>query len=222
MTTLIQEKVQQAIDILKEKDIDLWLIFVRETSVNSDPILPVIYGNETLTRQSALLIHQTGETIAIVGRIDAETTRLIGAYKMVIPCDAGISQHLLSELQRLNPAKIAINTSLSNVMADGLSYGMYQLLVKMLADTIFIDRLCSAEEIISALNGRKTPSEISLIQAAVDETFEIYQQTYNFMQPGQTEKDVSDFMHQQLADRNLWLPGPMKVARQSTVDRIPR
>jgi Xaa-Pro aminopeptidase len=203
MTTLIQEKVRQAIDILKEKDIDLWLIFVRETSVNSDPILPVIYGNETLTRQSALLMHQSGETIAIVGRIDAETTRLIGAYQSVIPCDAGISQYLLSELQRLNPAKIAINTSLSNVMADGLSYGMYQLLVKMLADTTFIDRLCSAEGIISALNGRKTPSEISLIQAAVDETLEIYQQTYDFIRPGQTEKDVSDFMHQQLADRNL-------------------
>ena len=92
MTTLIQEKVQQAISILNEKEIDLWLIFVRETSVNSDPILPVIYGEETLTRQSALLLHKSGETIAIVGRIDAETARLIGAYQTVIPCDAGISQ----------------------------------------------------------------------------------------------------------------------------------
>jgi Xaa-Pro aminopeptidase len=203
MKTLTQEKVQQAINILKEKNIDLWLIFVRETSVNSDPILPVIYGEATLTRQSALLIHRSGETIAIVGRIDAETTRLIGAYQIVIPCDAGISKNLLSELQRLNPTKIAINTSLSNVMADGLSYGMYQLLLKMLADTPFIDRLCSAEEIIAALNGRKTPTEISLIKAAIDETLGIYQQTYNFMQPGQTEKDISDFMHKQLADRNL-------------------
>ena len=37
MATLIQEKVRQAVSILTEKDIDLWLIFVRETSVNSDP-----------------------------------------------------------------------------------------------------------------------------------------------------------------------------------------
>lgn len=203
MTTLIQEKVQQAISILNEKEIDLWLIFVRETSVNSDPILPVIYGEETLTRQSALLLHKSGETIAIVGRIDAETARLIGAYQTVIPCDAGISQNLLSELQRLNPAKIAINTSLSNVMADGLSYGMYQLLVKMLADTPFTNRLCSAEEIVSALNGRKTKSEVALIQAAIDETLDIYQKTYDFMRPGMTEKDIANFMHQQLANRNL-------------------
>jgi Xaa-Pro aminopeptidase len=203
MATLIQEKVQQAIGILAEKNIDLWLIFVRETSVNPDPILPVIYGEATLTRQSALLIHHSGETIAIVGRIDAETTRLIGAYHTVIPCDAGISQHLLSELDRLNPAKIAINTSLSNVMADGLSYGMYQLLSKMLVDTPFEKRLCSAEDIIAALNGRKTATEIDLIKAAVSDTLEIYQHTYEFMKPGMTEKDIADFMHKQIEGRNL-------------------
>jgi Xaa-Pro aminopeptidase len=203
MATLIQEKVQQAIKILNEKNIDLWLIFVRETSVNPDPILSVIYGEETLTRQSALLLHKSGETIAIVGRIDAETTRLIGAYQTVIPCDAGISQYLLAELRRLNPEKIVINTSLSNVMADGLSYGMYQLLIKMLAGTPFVERLCSAEEIISALNGRKTSSEVALIKAAIAETLDIYQQTFDFMQPGMTEKDIANFMHQQLADRSL-------------------
>ncbi len=203
MTTLIQEKVKQAIHILNEKEIDLWLIFVRETSVNSDPILPVIYGEATLTRQSALLLHRSGESIAIVGRIDAETTQSIGAYQKVIPCDAGISQYLIAELERLNPQKIAINTSLSNVMADGLSYGMYQLLVKMLANTPFLDRLVSAEEIISALNGRKTPTEIGFIKAAIKETLDIYQLTYEFLQPGQTERDVADFMHNQLASRNL-------------------
>lgn len=203
MTTLIQEKVQQAVAILAEKNIDLWLTFVRETSVNPDPILPVIYGDATLTRQSALLIHRSGETIAIVGRIDAETTGLLKAYKKVIPCDAGISEYLLAELDRLNPATIAINTSLSDVMADGLSYGMYQLLLKMLDATPYKDRLCSAEAIIAALNGRKTPTEIKLIKAAIEETYAIYDQTYKFMQPGMTEKDIADFMHRQLSERDL-------------------
>ena len=203
MTTLIQEKVQQAIGILVEKNIDLWLTFVRETSVNPDPILPVIYGDATLTRQSALLIHKSGETIAIVGRIDAETTSSLDAYKKVIPCDAGISEFLISELERLDPVKIAINTSLSDVMADGLSYGMYQLLLKILEKTPYKDRLCSAEEVISALNGRKTQSEIKLIKSAIQETFDIYDQTYDFMKPGMTEKEIADFMHQQLSARGV-------------------
>lgn len=203
MTTLIQEKVQQAVQILNEKDIDLWITFARETSVNPEPILPVIYGDASLTRQSALLIHRSGETIAILGRIEEETARSTGAYQTVIPCDAGISENLISELKRLNPKNIAINTSLNDVLADGLSYGMYQLLTKMLSGTPFADRLISAEGIISALNGRKTETEVNYIKGAIQETFDIYQNTYEYMQPGMTEKDIADFMHRQIEDRGL-------------------
>lgn len=203
MITLAQEKVEQAITILNEKDIDLWLIFVRETMVNPDPILPVIYGDASLTRQSALLIHRSGESIAIVGRIDADTTQNIGAYKKVIKSDGAISPLLLAELHRLNPEKISINTSVHNVLADGLSVGMYQILKNMLKDTPFLERLISAEDIIAALNGRKTSSELELIQAAVAETDSIYEETYKFISPGKSEIDISDFMHQCLADRNL-------------------
>ena len=38
--SIVAEKVEQAIGLLKEFDIDAWLTFVRETTEAGDPILP--------------------------------------------------------------------------------------------------------------------------------------------------------------------------------------
>jgi len=202
MTTLIQQKVSQAISILSELEIDLWLTFVRETSALADPVLPFIYGAD-LTWQSALMITSKGERIAIVGRFEAETARRKGAYNQVIPYDESIQPVLMEVLQRLNPQKIAINYSENDPVSDGLSLGMFRILQSYFDDTPFVDRLVSAEEIIAALRGRKTPDEIARIRSAVAVTSEIYQNTYNQIKPGTSERQIAEFMHAQLADRKL-------------------
>ena len=192
--SLIREKVAQAAEILAENAIDLWLTFVRETSAVLDPVLPFIYGYD-VTWQSAFLLTRQGDRIAILGHFDAENIRRLGAYDEVITYHEAFSKPLIEVLQRLNPAQIAINYSTNDSHADGLGHGMYLLLRRYLADTPFADRLISAENIIRSLRGRKTATEIARIEQAVATAVDVYDRTFEFLQPGMTEKEVGDFIH---------------------------
>jgi Xaa-Pro aminopeptidase len=194
---LVQEKVEQAVGVLREQDVDMWLTFVRETSGGGDPILPLIYGLD-LTWQSALILTRTGERIAIVGRLEAEAARRTGAYDTVLQYDQSIQPELISTLNRLQPNKIAVNYSLDDVHADGLTFGMYQLLLQYLKDTPYATRLISAEKLHSALRGRKTPQEIKRISNSIRTTYKIFERTFDFIKPGMSEIEVSDFMQRQL------------------------
>ncbi len=45
-STLVQEKLAQATQVLNELDIDLWMIVARESDVLGDPSLPLDRGDE--------------------------------------------------------------------------------------------------------------------------------------------------------------------------------
>jgi Xaa-Pro aminopeptidase len=198
MPSLVQDKVDQAIGILREKGIDLWLTFVRETSAHADPVLPLIYGDEDLTWQSALILTRSGERIA--GRLEAEAVRRNGAYATVIPYHESLRPDLLQTLERLNPQQIALNYSADDVLADGLSHGLYQVLLGYLDGTPFARRIASAGKLIGALRGRKTPGEVARIEAAIDTTLAIFARTYDYVQPGMTEGEVATFMQAQIEE----------------------
>ena len=68
---LIFEKLDQVTAILNEFDIDVWLTFVRESSMATDPALELIYDGD-VTWQSAFLIGRDGRRTAIIGHFDAD------------------------------------------------------------------------------------------------------------------------------------------------------
>lgn len=193
--SLIQEKVNQAIEILKEQNIDLWLTFVRETSGVRDPALDFLIGDNDLTWHSALILTKKGDKIAIIGNLEKAAIERMDVFNEVIGYDESISSPLRETITRLNPDWIAVNTSQNNVHADGLTHSMYEFLMQYLAGTPYTDRILSAEPIINAMRGRKTQSELARIQKAVDITEEIYKKTFDFIQVGMTEIEIADFMH---------------------------
>ncbi|MFW9789393.1 MAG: aminopeptidase P family protein, partial [Candidatus Thorarchaeota archaeon] len=120
--TIQKEKAKQACEILWEQDIDAWMVWVRETSQMADPVLELILGGD-LTWQSALIF--TGdEKIAIVGNFDEDGVKAKGIFDTIIPYTKGIRDELVKQLDRKDPKKIAINYSVNDVAADGLSVGM--------------------------------------------------------------------------------------------------
>jgi Xaa-Pro aminopeptidase len=194
MNPIVIEKTNQIAEILTEKGLDLWLIFVRETSAAGDPVLPLVYGETGLTWQSALLFTPDRQKIVILGRFEIDTAEKIGAFDRVIPYDEDIKPVLLQEIQRINPKKIAINYSEDDVLADGLAHGLYLNLLNLLEGTPFNKRLVSAEEVISALRGRKTKTEVERIKRAVTSTLAIYAQAFADLKPGMSEIQVAERM----------------------------
>jgi Xaa-Pro aminopeptidase len=195
--SLVHEKVNQALGILQEQHVDMWMTLVRETSAVRDPALDFIYGHE-VTWQSAFIFTKSGNKIAIVGRYDGETVQRIGVFDQVILYDTAFSKPLLEVLNRLNPQHIAINYSETDSHADGLTVGLYRSLLEYLKATPFANRLISAENILAALRGRKTETETLRIKTAIQTTLEIYQKTIEFASAGKSEREVGKFMHQQV------------------------
>ncbi len=205
---LVSEKLRQAVDILAEKDIDLWLTFVRETSQVSDPVLKLILGFD-LTWQSALMISKTGECIAIVGHFDADNVRRVGGYDTVLGYHQSMREPLLEVLGRLDPRSIAINYSENDPAADGLTHGMFGLLFRHLANTPYATRLISAEDVIGALRGRKSRSELARIRQAIATTEQILEELNARLTPGQTERQLSAWVRQRVEELSLdfaWEP----------------
>jgi Xaa-Pro aminopeptidase len=204
MTTLVSEKVEQAVAVLDELGIDAWLTFVRETTEAGDPVLPIILG-QPLTWQSALLLTRRGDRIAIVGRYEDEAVRSTGAWTDVVPYVEGIREPLRAALARIDPGRLAVNYSTGDVKADGLTHGLFLVLQDILEGTPWGERLVSAEAIIGAIRGRKTAGELARLRAAIDTTDEILRDLAAWAEPGATEAAVSAFMHEGAARRGVEL-----------------
>jgi len=199
---IVREKLDQAVEILQEKELDLWITFVRETTQAKDPCVDLIVGFD-LTWHSALMVSRTGERIAIVGRYDVDNIRSIGGYTTVIGYDRSVREPLLEQVSRLNPRKIGLNFSESDPSADGLTHGMFRVIANILGGTTYAARLMSADSVVSTLRGRKTPTEVKRIRAAIESTEDIVREVEALVKPGMTEREIAHFVHDTVKKREL-------------------
>jgi Xaa-Pro aminopeptidase len=199
---LVIEKIEQAVKILNEKNIDLWLTFTRESGNMKDPMMDMLVGTNC-TWESAYIITKNGDSIALLGSLDVANMRTIGTYKEVHGYVKSIKEKLVEILDRYKPGKIAINFSRNSCVADGLSHGMYLELLDHLNGTDYKDRLVSSEELVAALRGRKSPAELELMKTAIHETLKIFDEVTSFIKPGVTEQEIASFILKKCEERNF-------------------
>lgn len=201
---LIQEKVKQAVELLREFQIDCWITFVRESQINGDPTLDFLTAAD-VTWHSAFIVTSTGKTCAIVGKYDQKTIEDTHAYDQVISYVEGVKKPLLDYLKQINPEKIAVNYSEDSEICDGITHGMYLTLHRYLSEIGYENRLISAERIISALRERKSQIELTYLKEAIRITLKIFDEVKKIIKPGITEKKIADFMKKQVQKRGVGL-----------------
>jgi Xaa-Pro aminopeptidase len=190
---MILEKINQAVKILQEKNIDMWMTYVRETGTIKDPMLDMIVGTNA-TWQSAFIITKNGDTHAIVGSMEIENMNMTGTYKNISGYLKSIKEKFVEVLDLYRPTQIAINFSRNSHLADGLTYGLYLELLDHLKETRYANNFISSEDIIAALRGRKSVTEVNNIKEAIKETISIFDEVTKYLKPGLTEKQVADFV----------------------------
>ncbi len=200
---LAAEKVEQAVGLLNELDLDVWLTFTQKMGdTGGDPAYPIIFGDRDLGA-GLLLLTRGGERIALVGGLDVAIPKATGVWDQVYDFKGDLAKCLVETLTRLNPRHIAINYARYNPKADGLSHGKYLWLQEVLVGTPFLERLVSAEDLVTKLRARKSPGEVALIRAAIARTDVIFDEVKQYLRPGRTGREIYDFILDEVKRRGL-------------------
>lgn len=196
---IIKEKHNQILSILRETGLDCWLIFVRETSAMKDPSFDLVVGSDVVW-ESAFIFYSKDKLsfkkTAIVGTLDAETFIESNLWDEVLHYNKGIEETLKTYFSGIKPNTIAINYADDNVMADGLTFGMYRKLCHYLPMKSKLFK--SSEQILNLLRGRKTKTELKLIEEACILTEEINIVISSKLKIGMSEIQVQKMFHEEV------------------------
>lgn len=193
---LQKEKLSQATNILHELDVDMWVTVGRETSMNNDPVLPLI-STIDFASLSALIVTPGGVTV-LTGHMDADGARQTGVYEDVRAYDKSFKEVFFDILKEYNPKQIALNYSTKDVASDGLSYGMYLQFMNFLEEANYTGEVISAENIIGKLRGVKSPEEKKRINEAIEIAEKIFEDARGYIKAGVSEIDIYNYFQERL------------------------
>ena len=164
---IIEERLDTLLPgLMRESGIDMWLVIARE--YNDDPVFMSLVPKPRFTarRTTILVFFDRGERG--VERLTVSRYPLGSLYEAAWEGDNLSAQwaRLGEVVRERNPQRIAINTSDTWSVADGLSHSLYGKLMGAIG-TKFRERVTSSESLVVRWMETRTEAEVEVWQRAV-------------------------------------------------------
>lgn len=197
-------------DALKNSGVDVWLVVCRENY--NDPIATHV-GGENASGTAAFLFY-TDETgfHSLVFSPDGEATALddLDIHEKVerVPRGESAVAKAVEFIKGKGFKSIAINTSASNEMADGMTHSQYQELAQLMGPDA--SKLVSSEELVYEWLSIKLPEEVEILTKAAQLAADFQVEAYAMIEPGKTtDADVAKFLKAKMVEYGVtdaWHP----------------
>ncbi len=197
-------------EAMKAAGVDCWISICREN--NNDPIATHI-GGENASGSAIFLFYLDDEGFhSLVFSPDGEATALdeLDIHDQVKRVERGVSTltEAAAFIQSKNFNTIAINTSNSNALADGLTHSQHKELNDALGKEAV--KLISSENLIYEWLSIKLPAEVEILKQAAQLASDFQYEAYQMIVPGKTtDAEVAKFLKSKMVEYGVtdaWHP----------------
>lgn len=194
-----REKVAQLERLMKERGFDALAIPAREAS---DPLLPFLTGEDAIHPCFALF-RPDGRHLMIASPSDEKKYLQPGIFQEVRVYGASMWEKVKEVLEEANLSSMALNISMEDGNADGLTYGQYLQLEEAIGKERLASLERSSEELVSELHSVKTPTEVECLRRCIGITTDIYDEVFSNIRCGMTEREVGDLFVEGMKARGV-------------------
>ena len=201
---IVEARLERAVAAMNEFDIDLWVTYGRETHFTSEPVLNYLIPCDVLF-PIAIVVTKAGQSICIVESLNADELITHGSFTQVVNYSDynAFDETLLNVIKEhmINPScKVALNTSVSDSSADGLSHTGWLRLTRLFEEAGFKGEYVSSYMIMKRMRAQKSQAEIDKIAAAVEKGVQILDEARSHIKVGLNGPEIQAFFQKKSAE----------------------
>ena len=197
-------------EALKNANMDVWLVVCRENY--NDPIATHVGGENASGTAAFLFFNDESGFHSLVFSPEGEATALddLDIHEKVerVPRGESAVAKAVGFIKEKGFQKVAINSSASNEMADGLTHSQYQELAGLMGEDA--KKLVSSDELVYEWLSIKLPEEVEILKKAAQLASDFQHEAYAMIEPGKTtDADVAKFLKAKMAEYGVtdaWHP----------------